>query len=419
MRGILYFTIISGFFACAFFQYDLGPFSIFPFRIFLIVLWLFFMIRLLFFHERLDASQIKVKRYLLFLGIWLSYAIFSLFWADFRIDALRYIGFLLMGSSLIFFAVLYFNKLKDLRCLYFSWIIVSIPLMGIGFWEVFTKNHLPNSTFFGTTCLEPSSVFGHSNDFATFLSLSIPFVWAWIRYGEGKWLKWIFGIILLAMSFFLLAKTFSRANFLAVALEIGFIFFFLFQLRRRIKIGFLVGLIIVLFSIFSLRIPLRISHCAYGFFKGFTDPSTSTYASTIERINVIKNSLYLFVTHLGFGVGAGNIEKHIAHFAKYPTYGATNPHNWWIEILADYGILIFAGYLLFYLGLIYNLGKIWHKINKRQEKMICEALLISLIGFFLASISPSSIMASEYQWIFLAFVLAFLNYFRLKSTSSL
>ena len=423
-KFLLYLTIISGFFGCAFLQYDLGPFSIFPFRIFLIVLWFFFILSILLSKGKLNISQIKAKNYLLFLGIWLSYAILSLSWADYPVDAIRHIAFLFMGCSLIFFAILYFNQLKDLYRFYLIWIIITIPLIGIGLWEVFTGNHLPNSNYFGMRRLDyqifrPSSVFGNTNDFASFLTLSIPFVWVWMRYSAQKWLNKIIGIALLAIAFFLLAKTSSRANFLAVALEILFIFFFLFRLRRRIRISFSISLIIILSFIFLPQIPLKIFHRTYGFFENFTTPYQLTAGSTIVRINLIKNSIYFLVTHFGFGVGAGNIEKHIAHFAKYPTYGITNPHNWWVEILADYGLFIFIGYLFFYLGLIYNLWRTWHKISNRQEKMICEALLISLIGFSLASISPSSIMALEYHWIFFAFVLAFLNYFRLKSTSNL
>jgi len=92
-------------------------------------------------------------------------------------------------------------------------------------------------------------------------------------------------------------------------------------------------------------------------------------------------------------VGAGNAEYWMGNFPIYETRGITNPHNWWDEILVDYGIFIFAGYVLFYVGLVARLYKIHQHLGAGTEKMICEALLVSLVGFFLASISSSSIMA--------------------------
>ena len=46
--------------------------------------------------------------------------------------------------------------------------------------------------------------------------------------------------------------------------------------------------------------------------------------------------------------------------------------------------------------------------------MICKALLVSLVGFFFASVSSSSIMAFNPQWLLFAFALSYLNYFRNK-----
>ena len=104
----------------------------------------------------------------------------------------------------------------------------------------------------------------------------------------------------------------------------------------------------------------------------------------------------------------------MANFSQYNTAGITNPHNWWLEIFINYGIFIFVGYVIFYIGIIRNLWKIYRIKQIREEKMICEALLVSMVGFFFSSISSSSIMAFKPQWLLFAFVLAFLNYFRNK-----
>jgi len=137
-----------------------------------------------------------------------------------------------------------------------------------------------------------------------------------------------------------------------------------------------------------------------------------SYGSTGIRINLIKNSL-IFLARTGtFGVGAGNAEYWMENLQVYPTYGIINPHNWWAEVLVQYGVFIFTGYLLFYLSLIIKLYAIYYRLSDKTERMICEGLLVGLVGFSFASISSSSIMALNPHWLFFAFSLAFLNYCR-------
>jgi len=93
-------------------------------------------------------------------------------------------------------------------------------------------------------------------------------------------------------------------------------------------------------------------------------------------------------------------------------YIVTNHHNRWLEVLINYSILVFVGYIIFYIGIIRNLWKLYHKDQTREEIMICEALLISLVGFFFARVSSNSIMAFKTQWLLFAFALTYLNYFR-------
>jgi len=414
LKLLLWITIITAITGPAFFAVPIGHYHLLLFRIFLPLILLLIFSQILLNQGKISGSLKKIKFYLLFIVIWFSYAILTLVWAYSKTKALENIYFLFVGFSLIFLIVLYFKKIKDLKNLYILWMIILVSFVGIGLLEMFTGYRLQSSGYFGTIwankMIWPTAVFHNTNDFASFLVLSIPFIWVWLKYGKGKILKWSTGIILFTCVFFLLIKTSSRLNFFAVCLEIIFIFFYLLNINKKIKIIIILGFILIL--IFTIY-PQFFSNPS-NFFKNLL--TYQNYSSSIaSRGNIIKNSLYSLVDSFGFGVGAGNIEYYIARFAKYPIIGGILiPHNWWIEILADYGILIFIGYLLFYFNLIYSLWKIWYKINKRQEKMICEALLIALVGFLLSSIGPSSMIQLKYHWVFFGFALAFLNYYRLK-----
>jgi len=414
-RFLLHLTIVAGFIGSAFLAIPVGPIHVFPYRVLLLLLWFIFATGILL-QGRVDISHIKVKPYFQFLALWLSYAVLSLAWAADKGNAVRYIIFLFMAASVIFFVVYYFSNKRDLKGFYYLWLLVLAALIPVGLWENFTGNHLSISGLIGApraNIFMPSAVFDNPNDFATYLALSIPFVLALIRYRRGIVVRSI-GLVVLLASLYLLLETFSRANYLAVILELTFLFTFLFKLKAKFKAIILGGLLILVLVIALPRSTQRIIDTIGKQTESITSPWSLTYGSTGVRINLIKNSLVFLGRTAGFGVGAGNAEYWMSNFSVYDTRGITDPHNWWDELLVNYGIFIFAGYVLFYLGLIRQLYRLHRHLSNGTEKMISEALLVALVGFSLASISSSSIMNLRPQWFLFAFALAFLNYQRIK-----
>jgi len=71
-------------------------------------------------------------------------------------------------------------------------------------------------------------------------------------------------------------------------------------------------------------------------------------------MNLIRNGLVFLSSTFGFGVGAGNIEYWMEHNPVYNTSSITNMHNWWIEILVAYGVIIFILYIVFFAKLFMN-----------------------------------------------------------------
>jgi len=411
-----YLVFFTGFFGVALFPIDIGPFMLFPYRIFLLFLWFMFGLHLLI-QRKIVFPQSQIKRFLVFLCFWLGYAILSLVWSAAKEAALKNIIFLLMGVSVILFSTYYLREKKDLQVLYNLWLYAFGFLIIIGFWEYLTGYHLPVSQFFGETRTRfmfiPTGVFKNPNDYGTFLALSIPFGVGIIRYGRKRYLR-LYGLCGALGSFYLIVTTGSRANIIAVLFELFFIFVFLLKLRRKLKLVITVGICIVLLFMF-LPSPLQ------GFFSQITVQLKSVVSQTEQiagsvgiRMNLVRNGLLFLYSTVGFGVGAGNFVYYMANFAHYDTAGGLSPHNWWLEILVNYGIFIFIGYVTFYIGIVLNLWKTYRIKQTREEKMICEALLVSLVGFFFASISSSSIMAFKPQWLLFAFALSFLNYFRNK-----
>jgi len=416
-RILLYFTVVAGFTGVAFLKIAVGSFHLFPYRILLSFIWLLFIIGILYNQGRVDVSHIKVKSYLQFLVLWLSYAVLSLAWASAKNEAVKDIIFLFMAFSIIFFVVYYFINLKDLKQFYTLWLLILLPMLGLGFWNHITRNHLTVSALVDepeALRFVPTAVFHNQNEFATYLALSIPFVLTFIRY-NSKLTKRLLGLLMLVASLYLIAVTFSRANYLAVITGAAFWFFFLLRFKGKMRALAVTGLtVVLLFYAFPDQIQ--------GTFRNINEQVNTLVVAIPQvgegglapRFNAIRNGFVFFVNSFGFGIGPGNAEYHMAHFPVYYTYGVLNMHNWWIEILVNYGLLIFLGYVVFYLSLIAGLYRSYKKLNDTSEKMICEALLVGLVAFFFASMSSSSIMALSLQWIFFAFALSFLNYCRIR-----
>ena len=409
---LLYITIIAGFIGPAFLIFPIGPIHIFPYRILLPLLWFVLVIQILVNRGKLAISHIKVRPYLQFLGLWLAYAILSMGWAFSKGDAVRDIIFLFMSVSVIYFTVYYLNDYKDLDRLYRLWFIVFGALLVLGVWEHLTWQHLPVSVYYleSRPYLKylPTGVFDNPNDYATYLALSIPFAVGLVRYTKSILIR-LLGLATIVVAFYFIVIVGSRANILAVLLEIAFFVLFMTNIKQKFKIVVIAIICTIIAITFFPSIILP-------FFSEFSEQLSSLILrdqyrldSVSIRLNLIKNGLMFLYSTFGFGVGAGNAEYWMSNFPIYNTLGILNPHNWWLEILVNYGILIFFGYIAMYIGIMKNLLHIWRKASNRKERMIAESLLLSLVGFLFASISSSSIMAFNPQWLLFGFALAFLN----------
>jgi len=418
MRLLVYLLIITGITGQLFFSIPVGEYQIFLFRLLLFFLWFLFLLKILFNRGRINIAFIRIKPYLLFLIIWFSYAILSWGWAISKTGAAKYTYFLFAGFSIIFFIVFYLRSLKNLKTLYILWILILILLLAIGFWEHLTGNHLSTSKYViegGDPKIKfsPAATFYNPNNFAAYLALSFPFILAWLYY-KKRIIEQFLGLTLLFGSVYLLITTNARIIFLVLLLEVFIFLFFLRSLNKRIK--FIVGICLITALLFiilpdfvnSLLGQINIQ------LKSFSSEYELTEGSIAMRMALIKNALFSLTSSFGFGVGAGNIEWYIAEYQPYFSFGMTNVHNWWLEILANFGIFIFLGYLIFYFSLVRALWKTYRYLTLNFEKIICETLLLGLMGFSIACIGPSSIIAFKPQWLLFAFALAFLNYYRNK-----
>lgn len=388
--------------------------SLFPFRVIFVLVSYLFLLVFLFNRGGFDISHIKVRPYIKFLLFWILYAFFSFLWAKDRPSTIKDLIFLFTNISIILFVVYYFTNLKDFERFYNLWLFILLLLISIGLWNNITGHQLTEyegipSYYEGVFMHTPRATFNNPNDYATYLALSVPFVITFIRYAKNSVFK-LFGVFILLVCIYLIIFTFSRSNYIAIL--IGFVFWYLFLVKNvssKIKIV-LISIFLFLFFLFSTSFMETIGDIFFTEIKSLTEQSDS--GSMNIRSNLVKNSFLFLINSFGFGIGAGNSEYYMEHYSVYNTHGITDVHNWWIELLLEYGIFFFLAYLLFYLNIFINLYKVYKRLKNVVMKKICESLLIGLVVFLFASISSSSILNLIIQWMLFAFCLGFLNYCR-------
>ena len=129
--------------------------------------------------------------------------------------------------------------------------------------------------------------------------------------------------------------------------------------------------------------------------------------SDAVRLNLIRNGLVFLRETFGFGVGTANAEYWMATEPVYYVRGFTNVHNWWVEILTNFGVIIFILYIVFYISLFCSIWKRYKTEKDYHTKVLCM-ILISFMGAFLAaSVSSSSNWGKEWLWILWSFIIAF------------
>lgn len=108
------------------------------------------------------------------------------------------------------------------------------------------------------------------------------------------------------------------------------------------------------------------------------------------------------------GVGGGNFETYMDTDRAHRTAGITNAHNFALELLGNFGILVSCAFAYLYLRWLHALY-IRYRYSTGKQKSLYLMYLCSLILFIPLSVLPSSIKWNHLLWVFFAAVNAMSN----------
>lgn len=290
--------------------------------------------------------------------------------------------YIICGIS-VFFSIKYLLSYNSGQTLNIIKKVIYFPIF-IAILEILKIYRWYNSVYELSIESGPSSFLGNINNFATAIIIVIPFIF----FMKNNLKKMIYFVLL----FYVLISCDSRANNIALAIEI-FIYFLIRIKEKKIiyKIGlFLLGLIGLyifkekLYTMYTLLLELINSDAVATDSVGVRKAIILNLIDELKKINVFL-----------FGTGGGN--SVIIHMTRNNTSGVFSNHSFFLEILVEYGIFIFLILSFFYISLIIKN----YKNYVRNKNKINGAVFISLIGFAIGLNSISTVIYFFSFWIIL------------------
>ena len=373
--------------------------------------------------ERLKRLEAPVRWFLLVFAGW---ALLGLAWAPDRSSAMAAIVRAFIGYGLLLALLL---LVRDRRHFAGVATVAGITLgaeLLLDLFEVFTPMRWPISRYsdlahlFGRTndlfelssdpkvaaYLEtsPTGFHWNPNDMCVCVMALVPFAWHWSR-------RWLGTLVTLAVLLVVIA---AGARLIYLALAIMAVAGIYFNRSRWNALALLAAMVLLSTNVFrsnySSEKKLREVQVFSRMLAGVDVDKAQLQrlgdldkpeGSTGDRKALLRLGLRSVKDTRGRGLGIGGSSPYLTeHWAK-DRKPVTDLHNWWIEVLAEGGVFLFAVYML-WLGWL-SWGT-W-KAHRTGREPLAAPLLLLLVAFVPAAVAPSSIAYLLPMYILLALLI--------------
>lgn len=407
MKKMAYLAVLTSLIGASIFAIDLSIMQLSFFRAIIMGMVFFMVLNALRTNEKIILRSKSENSYSIkVMLIWLIYAVVTVIWVKSHTEWFKAVYFIGLGVMCVIMFSKIFKKTDEvLTCLRIMTIMTIIHNL-IGWYELRTGNYifLASDRIVSYSLKNyPVSIFNNTNNFATFMLISI-FI-AYICAANSKILlgKCVY-VVTMASSAFLLIMTSSRANLLGLILGVA-IFGYLSIQNKRGRLTLLVVLSVLF--LFTLVTSDALNDYILLLNEKVSLEFSAANGSESVRIGLIKNGFAFLIDTFGCGVGAGNIEYWMSNYGTYYTGSIVNMHNWWMEILTGYGIFIFMLYVTFYIRLYKSFYRKYRITTDKRDATIALGFMCCMAGFIIGSISASSNINSEWLWVFWAITIAY------------
>lgn len=412
MRFLLYLMIAASFLAADFISININIMQLSLYRICLLLLTFIMLLQYLKTNRKIKLKIKNDQSFIIgFYFFWLIYSLFSIGWVKDYNSWFRAVFFIASGFLIIWILSSYIRKEREFKSIFMIIFGMIILHNLIGWNELLTGNYMfadltiidrHNQFGYNSAARVPISMFYNPNDYATFLVIGIFITYIVFSNSNIKIIKGL-SIATIISSGLLLFRSSSRANILG--LIVGLIISLYMKYFKKISKK-------TLLIIFAIPIILLNLFFLESIFASLANELQFSFdgGSDYTRLNLIRNGLHFLKETAGFGTGAGNIEYWMETRRIYNVGSIRNMHNWWLEILVGYGIVVFIGYIWMYIKIAKRLYYSYLNSCNIFIKNTSLGLLSTMAAFVITSISSSSNLPIEWLWLFWGIVIAYIGY---------
>ncbi len=332
--------------------------------------------------------------------IWVSYAIISLLWVIVPIESIKEIIYLFINFSGFFLLIFISQKaVQPKESIMRGWVILFVLTIPIALGEFWFDKHLSISKWdealtmnFGYMQMKrnfASVTFNNMNSYSVILTFILPFIMGGIFTRDcvtsskriGRFLSWM---LLFVLVYFVIMNG-SRGALLCLMIAMVILLkYYVRSIKTFIILSIAISFAVVLFFYFSGHI-LDLIKIRLSTFK-FEDQG---------RESMITYGLDALVNSFFMGVGPADFSPTMLY-----TYNSklTSPHNFFLEVLVQYGVVIF----LLFMGLFFRI------INKLRKNKNIKYRFIVIVGLFTLPISfiiTSGYIVYVWSWLYIASLL--------------
>ncbi|WHY77376.1 hypothetical protein QNH20_25485 [Neobacillus sp. WH10] len=348
------------------------------------------------FSNRIIISTYDIKKYIYFFIFWFFYATLQMlfiFQNDYAISS--YLT-LVVNIFIVMMIALNIHSIEDLIFLNRGLILGLTINLFIAFWEITTGNHIISVSIENQLYNydKPYGVFGNINDFATFICLGI--VSLILNYALTKTNK-IFTVITIIAAVFVLLEIDARAPIYGMVLYgVSLVLFYI--LVKLYKIGKSTFKIVSFMLLFISILASTIIFANYSLEELVLLLSTpANVNSDLLRIRLIEGAVKGFINSAFLGVGPGQSILLLG----------INVHNFYLEIMCEYGIFIFGGIIMIF---IYFLRVYRWKL----PNLLTVCIMSFTPAFFVIGISSSGANRIRATWIMISFLYIAISIYKKK-----
>lgn len=300
--------------------------------------------------------NVSAKKPRLLLFLWILWGGVSLLWTP---DISRGLEdfVLLIFNALFAYEILTFSSRSKNPLVFIAlgWLISLSINNCIGLWEIYTDHHLAVSKFGSDREIKvegyyvlmryANGFFSNYNAFVTFICCALPFLYYLFFTVKSRALK-IFVICNLIASVYILFMDASRGGIIVLAIVSALFFLGTSRVKGSTKISVVLFSIIICYIIWSWDSISSLVVGRQNNINGIEDEA---------RYIVWINCLKVLIDTGGLGTGIGGVGSSMEVYAGYG--GTLAPHNAFLEILIQYGVIVFIVFVYFLFILYFNAKK--------------------------------------------------------------